>query len=170
MTRIPAPGQPPATWHAGRRPIPAPPARTYGQKSKPGRNRVPASRRPGNSASPAPLPGQNRPEAVTHSVRQHPTLTGATRSSARPVSPDPPARAGPTIPPCATRPNLAALPLDLSWVNDLGQRPGEPVVAEVTGMQSALDSPLGRLARGYLKAVAESALTPVTQGSTAGGR
>ena len=46
---------------------------------------------------------------------------------------------------------------------------GEPVVAELTGMQSALDSPLAAWP-GHLKAAVESALTPVTQSSTAGGR
>ena len=73
MTQTPASRQPPATRHAGRRPIPMPPARTYGRKSKPGRNRVPASRRTGNSASPAPQPGQNRP---------------ASRNPQRPAAPD----------------------------------------------------------------------------------
>ena len=72
-TQTPASRQPPATRHAGRCPIPMPPARTYGRKSKPGRNRVPASRRTGNSASPAPQPGQNR---------------SASRNPQRPAAPD----------------------------------------------------------------------------------
>ena len=128
MTQTPAPRQPPATRHAGRRPIPVPPARTYGRKSKSGRNRVPASRRTGNSVSPAPQPGQNRSATVTLSVRQHPMPTGATRSSTRPVSRDSLARLGPTAPPCTTRPNRAPRMPDLSQVVT---RPA-PVVHDLT--------------------------------------
>ena len=119
MTRIPAPSEPPATRRAGRRPIPVPPARTYGRKSKPGRNQVPASRRTGNSASPAPLPGRKRPGTATLSVRQHPTPTGATTSSTRPVSQDSLARVGPTAPPCTIRPNQPPQMPDLSQAGDL---------------------------------------------------
>ena len=119
MTQTPAPRQPPATWHVGRRPIPVSPARTYGRKSKFGQNRVPASRRTGNSVSPAPQPRQNRSMTATLSGRQHPMPTGVTRFSAKPVSRDSLARSGLTVPPCTIRPKLVALMSDLSQAGDL---------------------------------------------------
>jgi len=119
MTQTPAPSEPPATRRAGRRPTHVPLTRTYGRKSKPGRNRVPASRRTGNSAFPAPQPGQNRSGAATLNGRQHPKPTGATRSSTRPASQDSLARAGPTAPPCTIRPNWAPRMQDLSQADDL---------------------------------------------------
>jgi hypothetical protein len=54
-----------------------------------------------------------------------------------------PARTGPSFPPCITCPNLRALVLDLSSVNDLGQRltgfPGPALTASgVTSRTSGL--------------------------------
>ena len=73
MTQTPASRQPPATRHAGRRPIPMPPARTYGRKSQarpePGTGQPSSGkqRQPGTAAGTEPV------RAATLSGRQHPT-------------------------------------------------------------------------------------------------
>ena len=119
MMQTSASRQPPATRHAGRCPILMSLARTCGREGKPGRIGMSASRRVANSASPAPQPGQNRSAVPTLSGWQHPTPTGATISSARPVSQASSARAGPTVPPCTVRPNRAPRMPDLSQAGDL---------------------------------------------------
>jgi hypothetical protein len=118
MTQTPASRQPPPTRHAGRRPIPTAPARTYSRRSKPGPNRVSARRGAGNRASTAPQLRQNQSAAATLTGWQHPMPTGATKSFTRPASPDNLARAGPRALPCTERPNQAPQMPDLSQADD----------------------------------------------------
>ena len=106
-TRRPAPNRLTATHrHAGQRPGPAPPGRPARRARRPAARRSRASDPPGHSSRPAPR-RRGDPAARILTVPRR-RRTGATRSSARPVSGGSPVRAGRTIPSCTGQPRRPA--------------------------------------------------------------